>query len=171
MVPAEVAKNGEANRVFLSPQAQAILQDLHADTGVSEWVLESPYKLGTHLTTIKTANQGILDRTEMRPWSPHDLRRTAASKMQALSIERIVVQAILNHKDRSVTAVYDRYGADPERERALCAWGRRVETIAGGEPRARVVDFRARGGAADDRPNQEAFGGQGCSDSFDATAT
>ena len=65
--------------------------------------------------------------------------------MRALGVERIVVQAILNHKDRSVTAVYDRYGADPERERALCRWARRVETIAGGEPGARVVDFRTRG--------------------------
>lgn len=41
----------------------------------------------------------------------HDLRRTAASKMRAMGASRRIVQAVLNHKDRSVTAVYDRYGA------------------------------------------------------------
>lgn len=145
VVPAEVAKNGEANRVPLSPQARTILDDLHRDTGGSEWVMESPNKPGTHLTTIKTANRGILTRTGMRPWSPHDLRRTAASKMRAMGVLRLVVQALLNHKDRSVTAVYDRYGADPEKVQALTDWGRRVEEITGGEPGARVVEFRTRG--------------------------
>jgi integrase len=85
---------------------------------------------------------GLVDRGGMRPWSPHDLRRTAASKMRAMGVSRLVVQGILNHKDRSVTAVYDRYGADPEKQRALTEWGRRVEEIAGGGARARVVEFR-----------------------------
>jgi len=47
VVPAEVAKNGEANRVYLSPQARAVLDDLRLHTGGSEWVLESPRKPGT----------------------------------------------------------------------------------------------------------------------------
>ena len=148
VVPAEVAKNGEANRVYLSPPALAILDQLRPATGGSPWVLESPRKPGTHLTTIKTAMQGILARTDMRPWSPHDLRRTAASKMRAMGVSRLVVQGILNHKDRSVTAVYDRYGADPEKQRALREWGRRVEEIAGGGEPARIVDFPARGRSA-----------------------
>ena len=123
-----------------------ILADLHRYTGRSEWVLESPRKTGTHLTTVRTARLTILDRTGMRPWTPHDLRRTAASKMRAMGVSRLVVQGILNHKDRSVTAVYGRYGADPEKQRALTGWGRRVEEIAGGgQPGARVVAFRGRG--------------------------
>jgi integrase len=146
VVPAEVAKNGEANRVYLSPQARAILDALRGHTGGSEWVLESPRKPGTHLTTVRTARLSILDRGGMRPWTPHDLRRTAASKMRAHGVSRLVVQGILNHKDRSVTAVYDRYGADPEKQKALTEWGRRVEEIAGGGAGARVVEFRARGG-------------------------
>jgi integrase len=35
----------------------------------------------------------------MRTWTPHDLRRTAASKMRSLGVDRRVVQGILNHKD------------------------------------------------------------------------
>ena len=144
VVPAEVAKNGEANRVYLSPQVRAILDELRPATGGSEWVLESPRRPGTHLTTIKTAYQGILERSGMRQWSPHDLRRTAASKMRAMGVSRLVVQGILNHKDRSVTAVYDRYGADPEKQRALTDWGRRVQEIAGGGSEGRVVEFSVR---------------------------
>jgi len=45
-------------------------------------------------------------------------------------------------QDRSVTAVYDRYGADPEKQRALREWERRVEEIAGGGAEGRVVEFR-----------------------------
>jgi integrase len=144
VVPAEVAKNGEANRVFLSPQARRVLRDLHVHTGSGRWVLASPYKEGRHLTTIKTANNGILARTGMRHWTPHDLRRTAASKMSAMGTDRRVLQGILNHKDHSVTAVYDRYSLDREKREALTRWGRRVEELVGGAPEGAVVPFPAK---------------------------
>lgn len=144
VVPAEVAKNGEANRVYLSPQARAILDELRPHTGASEWVLESPRRPGTHLTTVRTARLSMLDGSTMRHWTLHDLRRTAASKMRAMGVSRPVVQAILNHKDHSVTAVYDRYGLDSEKEQALTEWGRQVERIAGGGPDAQILDFVER---------------------------
>jgi hypothetical protein len=80
----------------------------------------------------------------MRPWSPHDLRRTAASKMSAQGVPRRVLQAILNHKDRTVTAVYDRYSLDREKIEAVKAWGRRVEEIVVGGGQGAVVPFPAR---------------------------
>ena len=129
VIPAEVAKNGEANRVYLSPQVQAILRSLKTETGGSEWVLASGRRPGHHLTTVKTAAAAIIRRNDMDHWTPHDLRRTAASKMRSMGTLRPVVQAILNHKDRSVTAVYDRYGQDLEKKAALCAWGRRVDEV------------------------------------------
>jgi integrase len=144
VVPAEVAKNGEANRVYLSPLAREILRGLRVGNGTSEWVLDSGRNPGHHLTTIKTAQQAILRRNGMRHWTPHDLRRSAASKLRAMGVSRLVVQAILNHKDRSVTAVYDRYGQDLEKREALCAWGRRVEEIVGGNGRVAVVEFQPR---------------------------
>ncbi|HSO52716.1 MAG TPA: integrase arm-type DNA-binding domain-containing protein, partial [Actinomycetes bacterium] len=93
MVPAEVAKNGEANRVYLSPQAREILQGLKAANGSSECDLESGRKPGHHLTTVKTAQNAIVRRHGMRHWTPHDLRRSAASKMRAMGVPRLVVQA------------------------------------------------------------------------------
>ena len=126
VIPAEVAKNGESSRIPLSPQARMILDHLRPETGGGEFVLASPYKRGAHLKSLKTVNYTIVRRAKMRPWTPHDLRRTAASKMSAQGVPR-VLQAILNHKDRSVTAVYDRYSLDREKREALAAWGRRVE--------------------------------------------
>jgi integrase len=151
VVPAQVAKNGHANRVYLSPPARRVLQELRPHTGESEWVLESPVRPGTHLTTLKNTLRGIARRCPLPPWTPHDLRRTAASKMRALGVSRLTVQAILNHKDRSVTAVYDRYGADPEKREALTRWGRRVEEISQGE---RETGEQAEGGAHPPRQRQ-----------------
>lgn len=54
------------------------------------------------------------------------------------------LQAILNHKDRSVTAIYDQYPLGPEKQEALVRWGRRLEQVAGGEPGGQVVEFRTR---------------------------
>jgi integrase len=148
VIPAEVAKNGEANRVPLSPQVREILDELRPETGDGDFVLASPYKRGAHLRTLKTANTTMRNRRKMRSWTPHDLRRTAASKMRALGVDRRVVQAILNHKDWSITAVYDRYGMDPEKQEALDLWGRRVERIVGGGAPGAVVPFPARSGTA-----------------------
>jgi hypothetical protein len=89
-------------------------------------------------------NDTIVRKTGMRPWTPHDLRRTAASKMRAIGTDRRVLQALLNHKDRSVTAVYDRYAMDREKQEAVAAWGRRVEEILGGGAPGAVVPFPGR---------------------------
>ncbi len=141
VIPAEVAKNGESNRVPLSPQVWKILDGLQPETGGGDWVLPSPYQQGRHLTSLKTAYDTILRHTGMRRWTPHDLRRTAASKMSAQGVPRRVLQAILNHKDRSVTAVYDRYAMDREKKQALSEWGRQVEEIVGGGASGAVVEF------------------------------
>jgi integrase len=144
VIPAEVAKNGESNRVPLSPQVWKILDALRPETGGGAYVLPSPFKEGWHLKSLKTAYDTILRHTGMRPWTPHDLRRTAASKMSAAGVTRRVLRAILNHKDRSVTAVYDRYAMDREKKQALAEWGRRVEEITGGGAPAAVVPFPRR---------------------------
>lgn len=144
VIPAEVAKNGMASRVPLSSQVREILDQLRPLTGSGEYVLASPYKTGAPLTTVKTAADTVVRNHGMRPWTPHDLRRTAASKMSAQGVSHRVLQAILNHKDRSVTAVYDRYAMDQEKTEALAAWGCRVEEIVDGGTPAEVVPFPSR---------------------------
>jgi integrase len=59
-------------------------------------------------------------------FTPHDLRRTAASHMTSLGVARLVVGKILNHAEPGVTKVYDRHSYDAEKRQALHAWGKRV---------------------------------------------
>jgi integrase len=70
---------------------------------------------------------------------PHDLRRTAASLITGLGINRLIVSKILNHVERGVTAVYDRHGYDDEKRMALDAWSRKLGGIINGESGAKVI--------------------------------
>ena len=60
---------------------------------------------------------------------PHDLRRTAASHMTRLGIDRLTVHKLLNHSDRSVTAIYDRYDYDGPKRKAVEVWGKEVAVL------------------------------------------
>jgi integrase len=53
------------------------------------------------------------------PFTPHDLRRTAASLMTGIGVSRLVVAKILNHVVRGVTAIYDRHSCDLAKREAL----------------------------------------------------
>ncbi len=77
-----------------------------------------------------------------KPWTPHDLRRTAASHMTGIGIPRLVVGRILNHAERGVTATYDRHSYDQEKRRALETWDRCLRQIVTGKKRGKVVRFR-----------------------------
>ena len=57
--------------------------------------------------------------------TPHDLRRTVATEMAKLGIQRLVVDKVLNHvsADRSTIAgVYDRHSYNREKREALVTW-------------------------------------------------
>jgi len=64
--------------------------------------------------------------------------------MTAMGIPRLVVSKILNHSDRSVTAIYDRHSYDQEKRHALDAWGNRLgEIVSGVAHSANVVELVA----------------------------
>ena len=55
--------------------------------------------------------------------------------MTGMGIPRLTVKKILNHVEREVTAVYDRYSYDAEKREAFEAWSKRLMLI--------VSDLRA----------------------------
>ncbi len=76
--------------------------------------------------------------------TPHDLRRTAASGMASLGINRLVIGKILNHVETSITAVYDRHSYDHEKQHALEAWASHLEGIVSGKAKVgNVVPLNA----------------------------
>ena len=62
-------------------------------------------------------------------WRLHDLRRTAATKMQELGIRNEVVQSILNHAVPGVGGVYLRAELEKQKAEALATWATALTRI------------------------------------------
>lgn len=132
-IPAEFSKNGLAHRVPLSQAALDILRGSSGHDDKSGWVFPSPSGKGP-LRSVWRAMDNIRKHSGIK-FVPHDLRRTAASRMTGdLGFTRLVVGRILNHAEASVTATYDRHSYDKEKKQALDAWGARLTEIVSGEP-------------------------------------
>jgi integrase len=61
-----------------------------------------------------------IDReTGVSDWRFHDLRRSGATMMAEGGVQRFILERVLGHSDRSVTAVYDRATYREEKRQAL----------------------------------------------------
>ncbi|MBF0185151.1 MAG: tyrosine-type recombinase/integrase [Magnetococcales bacterium] len=142
-LPVESSKNKMAHRIPLSSQALSILERIKALSGDSPWLFPSRIP-GRHVgqTSVDHALRKNLAVLGVEQFTPHDLRRTAASLMTGMGVSRLVVSKILNHVEQGITAVYDRHSYDAEKRLALDAWGRRLEAIVTGQPETNVVPLR-----------------------------
>lgn len=79
------------------------------------------------------------------PWTPHDLRRTAATQMEEIGISPFVIGHLLNHvsatKSTVTSRVYARYDYAREKREALDLWADRLAGIIAGK--GSVVPMRA----------------------------
>lgn len=62
-------------------------------------------------------------------FTPHDLRRTAATFMAEAGELDEVIDAVLNHSKQGIIKVYNLYRYDKEKQKALEAWGRKLNCI------------------------------------------
>jgi integrase len=67
----------------------------------------------------------------VRDWRLHDLRRTAASRMQGLGIPNHVVQSVLNHALPGVGGVYLQNELEAQKADALAVWANALTGIVG----------------------------------------
>lgn len=121
-IPAEHAKNGRAHWVALSRQALALLRGLEngrelvfgtaTDTGVQAWV------------------RRWCEREEVEPaFTPHDLRRTFATRASDLGVLPHIVEKILNHTMLGVMAVYNHAEYETERAEAMQRWADELDRL------------------------------------------
>jgi len=82
------------------------------------------------------------------PWRIHDLRRTMATQMRSIGIDRLVVSKLLNHAESGITKIYDRFSADPEKAAAMERWANHLRAISAGDTGGKVVPMQKLGGAA-----------------------
>ncbi|MBS0579100.1 MAG: tyrosine-type recombinase/integrase [Proteobacteria bacterium] len=133
-IPAERSKNGQPHEVALSDLALALIRHLRRRFG------EAPYLVPSRCwrvkddgpVTVRALSQGIRDRRKhfgIANFTPHDLRRTAASLMTASGIPRLHVEKVLNHTIDDVAEIYDRHDYSSEKRLALARLGERIDAI------------------------------------------
>jgi len=131
-LPAEVVKSERDHVVHLSRAAVAVLESAFRHSQGQRYVFGSVREKGkpTGTQTLSTAVLKMFKDKElgtMRRFTPHDLRRTAATRMADIPVHAHVVEKILNHKMKGVMAVYNYADYLPERQQALVDWGDRVD--------------------------------------------
>ena len=145
LIPADRSKNGRAHFVPLSEPARAVIRsamDLTDDS--DDYLFPSPLGRagpiqGHALTTSMRRMATKIEGAALKTWqadlpSPHDLRRTVATRLSQMGTLPETVSAILNHTRGDVTGRhYDHYQRAPEKRAALDAWAAAVTELVEGK--------------------------------------
>lgn len=140
VLPAEVVKSERDHVVHLSALVVDTLAWVQQMNGTGRYVFPSVKKkwLGRPIGT-QTLSKALLELFaasefgSMKKFTPHDLRRTAASRMGDIAIHAHIVEKVLNHTMKGVMEVYNHANYYPERRAALNAWGDRLVACLVGE--------------------------------------
>src|SRR5712692_3077849 len=114
-----------------------ILDRVRSRTGTGEHVFPSR-KPGRPLSPNHGAER-LWSASAIKDGRLHDFRRTAASFMGSLGVNRFTLSKVLNHSDKTVTAVYDRHTYDVEKIQAWEKWSDELGRILRGEERKSTV--------------------------------
>ncbi len=157
-IPATRSKNAQEHSVPLSPLALQIINDqLAAADKLCRRMKRSPADFVFPAPGGRAALSGgavakAVKRQEkagktlgVTPWTPHDLRRSAATGMEEIGVSPFIVGHVLNHisitKSSITSRVYARYDYAKEKREALELWADRLGGIIEG---ADVVPLQAR---------------------------
>jgi len=117
-IPADRSKNGLSHRVPLSEELLQILQSQREHYPSIAFVFPSPTGSGNEIHNTEKAFTRIKKQTQIENIRPYDLRRTAATRLASNGVPRLVISKILNHKEKGITAVYERHSYDQEKVEA-----------------------------------------------------
>ncbi len=143
-LPAERTKNSRAHDVPLSRMALDTLeaQPRMAGRGLVFGEGEGPFSAWSR---SKDRFDEKLGET-VKPWTLHDLRRTAATRMADLGVQPHVIEAVLNHVSGhkgGVAGIYNRSTYAAEKKAALDLWAGHIKIIAAKAKGANVTRLRA----------------------------
>lgn len=146
VLPSERVKNNRAHIVPITLPIRAILDARPRRPGrdlIFGRRFDSPLR---GWGALKAALDRRLD-VAVAPWTHHDLRRTAATRLADLDVAPHVIEALLNHVSghkSGVAGIYNRSTLEPQKRHALTAWNERLMAIVEGrEPATTVVPLRA----------------------------
>ena len=137
----ERTKADRAHEVPFSGLAMAIIEECQP---LGDFVFSTGRGVPARPISGWSKAKAALDsKSGVTNWHVHDLRRTAATQMARLGVDRVVIAKVLNHAENEVTAVYDRHRYDREKRRALDLWGERLAAIIDGTDGGNVVQLAA----------------------------
>ena len=158
-IPASRAKNGRAHYVPLSNMArEAVRSAMELISADDHFVFPSRAKTGDAVTrnALSVAMRRFSDQLKDKsaatktwradPPSPHDLRRTFATRLSSLGVSKEDRDALLNHIRADVGSKhYDLYERAKEKRVALNQWAKVIEAMVNPSPADVVPMKRAKG--------------------------
>jgi integrase len=142
-LPGARTKTGSGHRIPLSTAMRAVLDDCRHNR-----IANSPYVLSNsghtalrNAARVKTALDEALDEP-VEDFRLHDLRRTIVSILAEKGYNPIVLDKLLGHQPRALSAIariYQRHDHADERAQALEAWGDLLT-----QPKAEIVELKKR---------------------------
>lgn len=148
-IPAERTKNKKQHKVYLTPFAKELFPSVEKGSLFPSPAIDKPISVNAvakalrrSLTGKERSKENVEPEIKIEPrFTPHDLRRTAASTLASLGFG-VIVDKVLNHTDQRVTAIYDRYDYAKEKQTALEALSRKIEAIVSGGQADNVIPLR-----------------------------
>lgn len=126
------------HRVYLSPLALRLIEALEHSDGYDGYLF--PGRKSDSSMTEKNLAKKVALELPNKPaylglprWTPHDLRRTAATSFARLEARDEYISAVLNHSKQGVTSVYNKYKYDKQKQETLIVWGEHLEKLIGNE--------------------------------------
>lgn len=155
VIPAENAKNGAAHHVYLSDFTHSFFRELHTLTGGTDWCYPADNKRDaqgnptTHVC-VKSITKQVKDRQRTEPmknrskatatlllsggeWTPHDLRRTAATVMAECGVSQEIIERALNHAPDKLVRTYQKSDRWPELQDAWNRLGTHLQWVRTGK--------------------------------------
>lgn len=141
LIPSEHAKTAEPHLVPLPLEAVHILESLPRFTGC-EFVFT--YDGKRPIVAWSPFKERIDEMVgKIKPWTLHDLRRSARSNWSALGVQPHIAEMMLGHRQGGIIGTYDTHRFEHERRAALEAWSRRIAEIVSPGAAAKVLPFPA----------------------------
>jgi integrase len=144
-IPVELLKSShrrkkpQPHRVPLAPFTVRLLESLKGLTGESEYVLPAFASKKSAIPATERMLSRAIRRNDkhfgLEHFTPHDLRRTAASHMTRLGVPRLHVEKVLNHATGDIAEIYDRHDYAPEKKAALEKWAAHLQELVAGKER------------------------------------
>lgn len=144
-IPSHKAKNGKEHQVPLNKVALSIVMKQASKAYHGQWLfpaIRNPSiptcprsvarALASNVSPVQRdgkASRRYQNRLKIAKFTPHDLRRTAATHMAELGVDEDVIGLILNHTRPGATPIYNRYRYLKEKREALELWGEKLSEL------------------------------------------